>query len=260
VALPHRRRPACRRQIRSLHRRPLHRRPQHRRSLHRGPLCRRSQSRPRRRLRPQLRSRRLQLRWMHRLRSRRLQLRWRPQAQPSTRCLLQSQLCRCLGGLPPGSLSIGRPLAEEVGAATGGMPRTRAEKEVGGAAAPRILLGGRRNGHGPPAAGRGPTRTKRTWCGGGAPVTKLGCIPRATSRQEQGVGHGARAGVSRFGLTRRGGPSDFCFKKSVIFVSWAAPGNSRDLSEYKRARSASLVVRAISASPGAAQISKMTGC
>ena len=101
--------------------------------------------------------------------------------------------------------------SEEVGAAADGMPRTRAEKEVG-AAAHRIFLGGRRIGHGPPAAGRGPTWTKRTGCGGGATITKLGCIPRATSRQEKGVGHGARAGGSRFGLTRRGGPADFfCF-------------------------------------------------
>jgi hypothetical protein len=63
-------------------------------------------------------------------------------------------------------------------------------------------------------------------------------------------------------LNRRRIPFDFfVFKKSVIFVSWAASGNSGDLSEEKRARSASLVVvRAISASPGAAQISKMTGC
>jgi hypothetical protein len=53
----------------------------------------------------------------------------------------------------------------------------------------------------------------------------------------------------------------FCFlKKSVIFVSWAAPGNPGNLSEEKRARSASLLVRALSARPGAAQISKMTGC
>ena len=52
----------------------------------------------------------------------------------------------------------------------------------------------------------------------------------------------------------------FCLKKSVIFVSWAAPGNPGNLSEEKRARSASLLVWALSARPGAAQISKMTGC
>ena len=52
----------------------------------------------------------------------------------------------------------------------------------------------------------------------------------------------------------------FLKKKSVIFVSWAAPGNPGNLSEEKRARSASLLVWALSARPGAAQISKMTGC
>ena len=173
----------------SLHRRSQHRRSQRCRSLRRGPQHRRSQSRPRRRMRPQLRSRRLQLR-------RRRWLRLRP---------------------PPRSRSIGRPQAEEVGAAARRMPRPRAEEEVG-AAAHRILLGGRRISsaahrilRGPPAAGRGPTWTKRTGCGGGATVTKLGCIPRPAFRQDKAVGPGARAGGSRCGSTRRCSPSDFLF-------------------------------------------------